>query len=181
MANFKPKRQLFTIQKKDKKSWNKIICLQTHFREITLSAIHHQLSVLIFQHSSATLMHQYQQGENGQPNKIQELRIFLQIQKNIVRSIYTDKMHFWLLAKNLPDASQHFFIEFRTNILQTDLQPYPFILGPFCENVDCNLRVRDLKSRGPWFGDHQMHCVVLVSLTRYFCLVLAQSWLALRL
>ena len=42
-------------------------------------------------------MHQYQQGENGQPVKINELRIFLQT--NIVRSSDTDIMHFsnyWL-------------------------------------------------------------------------------------
>ena len=37
-------------------------------------------------------MHQYQQGENGQQVKIQELRTFLQT--NIVRSSDTDKMQF---------------------------------------------------------------------------------------
>ena len=64
------------------------ICRQTHFREIILSAIHYQSTVLIFQHSSATLMHQYQQGENGQPVKIHELRIFLQGQVTLTKCFF---------------------------------------------------------------------------------------------
>ena len=97
--------------------------MQTHFRVISLSAIHHQSSVLIFQHSSATLMHQYQQLKNGQPVKIQELRIFLQTKT--VRSSDTDKMHFsncWLTLCQMQAN-----ISFRTKILQTDIQPYPLI------------------------------------------------------
>ena len=100
MTYFKPQRHLFTslsIPKNKHKSWNKTICRQTRFREISLSAIHHQSSVLIFQHSFATLMHQNQQGENGKPDKIKELRI--SFQTNIVRSSDSDKMlfsHCWL-------------------------------------------------------------------------------------
>ena len=130
MAYFKPKRNIFislSIKKNRQKSSIKTICLHTHFREISLSAIHHQSTMLSFQHSSATLMHQYQQGENGQPVKIQELPTFLQT--NTVRSSDLDNMHFSHCWLRLPDASQHFFMKFRTNILQTDIQAYPFHLS----------------------------------------------------
>ena len=135
----------------------------------------------ISQHSSATLVHQYQQGENGRPVKIEELRTFLQT--NIVRSSDTDKMHFCsLLVKALQANISSLNLE--QTFYRLTYSPSPLYLkktqGHSCETVDCNLRVRDLRSRGPWFGDNQMHCVVLVSLTLYLCFVLAQSWLDFR-
>ena len=57
-------------------------------------------------------MHQYQQGENGQPVKIQDLRIFLQT--NIVRSSDTDKMHFshcWLRLSQMQANISSFNLE----------------------------------------------------------------------
>ena len=130
MAYSKPKRHLFTSLSGLKKSWNKTICLQTHFREISLSAIHHQSSV-----SSTTSMHRYQPGEKGQPVKIQELRTFLQT--NIVRSSDTDKMHFshcWLRLCQMPanisslNLEQTFYIlTYSPTPLYLDFSPKPFL------------------------------------------------------
>ena len=65
-------------------------------------------------------------------------RVALFHQTNTVRS----NAFFSLLAKTLQDASQHFFIKFRTNILQTDIKPNLFVLfffqGHSCETVNCN-------------------------------------------
>ena len=138
MAHFKPKRHLFTglsILKNRHKSWNKTVHPQKHFGEISLSAIHHLSSVFDFLHSSATLMHQYQQGENGQTVKIQGLRTFLQT--NIVRSSDTDKMHFsycWLrlcqMQANISSLNldQTFYrLTYSPTLLYLKSSPGPFL------------------------------------------------------
>ena len=152
MAYFKPKRHLFTslsIPKNKHKSRNKTICRHTYFREISSSAVHHQSSVLIFQHSSATLMHQYQQGQNGQPVKIQELRIFLQT--NTVRSSDTDKMHFshcWLRLCQVQASISSLNLE--QTFYRLTYSPTPLYLkfseGHSCETVGCNLMDCDANS-----------------------------------
>ena len=78
---------------------------------------------MIFQHSSAILMHQYQQGNNGRPVKIQELRTFLQT--NIVRSSDTDKMHFLIAGVRLPDASHPFALNLEQTFYRLTYSPTP--------------------------------------------------------
>ena len=69
---------------------------------------------------SSPLMHQYQQGEDGEPVKVQECRIFLQT--NIVRSSDTNKMHFsycWLTLRQV--QSNILSLTLENNILQTGI------------------------------------------------------------
>ena len=142
MAYFKPKRYLFTslsIPQNRKNSWKKTICLQTHFREICLSAIHHHSSVLILQHSSATVTHRSNKAINRQPVKIQEFCTFLQI--NIVRSSDTDKMHFTHCWLKLCQVQAIISSILEQTFYRLIYCPTPLYLFFSCETMDCNLNM----------------------------------------
>ena len=84
------------------------------------------------------LTHQYQQGDNGQPVKIQELRTFLQT--NTVRSRDIDKIHFshcWLRLCQMQANSSSLNLE--QTFYRLAYSPIPLYLKFSCETVDCSL------------------------------------------